>query len=67
LHAESSLHDFSFPALYSNLSRGRCLSYIDTEGYPDDLREYSTKFAAQAVVIAKAALGATDWIPEKVY
>jgi hypothetical protein len=32
LHAESSLHDFSFPALYSNLSRGRCLSYIDTEG-----------------------------------
>lgn len=34
--------------------------------YPDDLREYSTRFAAQATLIAKAALGATAGIPEKV-
>ncbi len=35
--------------------------------FPDDLKEYSTRFAEQATEIAKKALGATDGISERVF
>jgi hypothetical protein len=35
--------------------------------YPDDLREYGERFAAQAIAIAKTALSSTSGITEKVH